>query len=266
MHISLENRHIQKDINMFKHFTKILIFSLLSFIPIMTSAKVYLVSVGISDYPGDKNDLRLPVNDARTITKIYVKNTDSRCTAELLNEKATKKRIIAAIKQVYRKAGKDDAVVFYFSGHGSNNRSGLQAYDGELTYANIREAMAQSQCPNKTMIIDACYAGNLRSNNSNAEQKDDESQKANVMLFLSSRGNETSREVSTWKNGIFTKYLQEGLRGYADKNKDRIITAKEIFDYVYPNVVKITNKLQHPVMWGHFKDDMPVMIWKKKNQ
>lgn len=243
---------------------KILLSIVAFMLPLLLSGKVYLVSVGISDYPGD-NDLRLPVNDANVITWIYEKNADLKY-CKLLNKQATKQNILAAMRQVYRNAQKNDVVVFYFSGHGSGSRNGLQAYNGELTYAEIRETMSKSKCLNKTMFIDACYAGNLRSQNNDeatTQAADSLSRTANVMLFLSSRGNETSGEVSTWKNGIFTTYLQKGMRGDADTNKDRIITAREIFEYVNPKVVKLTGKLQHPVMWGNFPDDMPVMIWKK---
>lgn len=33
----------------------------------LMQAKVYLVSVGIADYPGTKNDLRISDNDAKTV-------------------------------------------------------------------------------------------------------------------------------------------------------------------------------------------------------
>ena len=81
------------------------------------------------------------------------------------------------------------------------------------------------------------------------------------MLFLSSRSNESSLEIPSMKNGFFTTYLQRGLRGNADANRDRTITAKELFDFVSTNVIKISKEKQHPVMWGKFSDDMPVMVW-----
>ena len=84
------------------------------------------------------------------------------------------------------------------------------------------------------------------------------------MLFLSSRSNETSIEQRNMENGYFTTYLQKGLRGAADSDKNRIITAKELFKYVHENVVKISNGRQHPVMWGKFSDSMPVISWKKR--
>ena len=79
------------------------------------------------------------------------------------------------------------------------------------------------------------------------------------MLFLSCRSNEKSIETPKMTNGFFTYALQHGLRGGADKNKDRIITAKELFDYV--SVKKESGNRQHPVMWGKFSNNMPVMKW-----
>ena len=81
------------------------------------------------------------------------------------------------------------------------------------------------------------------------------------MLFLSSRGNETSIERRDMKNGFFTSCLQKGLRGGADANKDRTITARELFNYVSTNVKTLSSDKQHPVMWGKFSDNMTVMKW-----
>lgn len=37
-------------------------------------ARTYIVSVGIADYPGTQNDLRVSANDAKTIAGIFNKN------------------------------------------------------------------------------------------------------------------------------------------------------------------------------------------------
>lgn len=81
------------------------------------------------------------------------------------------------------------------------------------------------------------------------------------MLFLSSRNNEDSIERPSMTNGLFTTFLEKGLRGAADANKDRTITAKEIFDFVHSGVVADSREKQHPVMWGNFDNNMPVLIW-----
>lgn len=233
-------------------------FVLLLLLPLCVDAKIFLVSVGISDYPGTVNDLRLPAKDAQTITWVYSKNSSMQY-CQLLNENATTKKIVAAMNKVFAMAGTDDVVVFFFSGHGY--AGGFCSYDGYLDYKEIRKAMAKSKCKNKMIFADACFSGDIRTGGSSSQSEISETKKANVMLFLSSRSDETSFESSSMKNGYFTTYLQKGLRGAADENKDRIITAKELFKYVHTNVVEISNSKQHPVMWGKFSDNMPVLNW-----
>lgn len=224
-------------------------------------AKTYLVSVGVADYagfPSKINNLRLTTTDAKTIANIYANNT-AVDYALLLDDKATKSRIIKAMKKVYRNAGKDDIIVFFFSGHGFPG--GFCAYDGNLTYKAVREAMAESKCKNKMMFVDACRAGGMRVEASTPEKETSNAKSSNVMLFLSSRNNEDSIERPSMTNGLFTTFLEKGLRGAADANKDRTITAKEIFDFVHSGVVADSREKQHPVMWGNFDNNMPVLIW-----
>ena len=83
----------------------------------IASAKVYLVSVGISDYPGTDSDLTLPANDAKTITWLYSKNTNV-TYKQLLNQQATTANILKALQETFKRATANDIVVFFFSGHG----------------------------------------------------------------------------------------------------------------------------------------------------
>lgn len=224
-------------------------------------ARVYLVSVGIADYsgfPGKINNLRLTTNDAKTIVDLYSKNASVDYSL-LLNDKATKDRIVRAIKKVFNQASENDLVVFFFSGHGYPG--GFCAYDGNIGYDEIRKAMAKSKSKNKMMFVDACRSGGMRVDETAAQGAVTAAKNANIMLFLSSRNNENSIESSGMQNGFFTTYLQKGLRGNADADRNRIITAKELYDFVHSGVAKISGGKQHPVMWGNFSDNMPVMKW-----
>lgn len=238
---------------------KRLMSTVLSLLVLCTSAcaKVYLVSAGIADYPGTSSDLTLCAKDAETIAEVYKKNASMEYCL-LLNEQATKKRIVKAMKKVYKKATANDIVVLFYSGHGY--AGGFCAYDGNLTYGEVRKAMAGSKCRNKMVFADACYSGDMRTGG-RSQSAVSAAKKANVMLFLSSRSNETSAERATMENGFFTTYLQKGLRGGADKNRDRVITARELYEYVHGGVIELSNDKQHPVMWGKFANNMPVMKW-----
>lgn len=246
----------------FKPLLLILTLMLIGIASQSASAKIYLVSVGISDYPGKENDLRLPKADADTMEWLYRRNANA-ATAKLVNSQATKANIIRTMERLYSQAKPDDMVVLFFSGHGY--KGGFVAHDGFLSYKQIRKAMSRSRSKHKVIFADACFSGNLRSSNTKDSRTDDAeanaAKKANVLLFLSSRNNEISWERSNMDNGIFTEYLQYGLRGKADTNGDRVITAKELFDYVSANVQRVSKKAQHPVMWGKFSDTMLLMRW-----
>lgn len=221
-------------------------------------AKIYLVAVGVSDYPGTKMDLALPAKDAQTIAWLYSKNTKVKYSL-LLNSDATNKKIKAAMKKVYKEAKANDIVVFFFSGHGYPG--GFCAYDGNFDYSVVRSGMAATKCKNKMIFADACFSGKIRTGGRTSQSSVSAAKKANVMLFLSSRSNETSLERPGMANGFFTTYLQKGLRGGADVNRDRTITAKELYDYVHTGVSRMSGNRQHPVMWGNFANTMPVMKW-----
>lgn len=223
--------------------------------PQVAQSKVLLVAVGIGDYPSPVNKLNLPTKDALAIKSIIDKNGDSG-TAVLLDAAATKSAILSEIHARFDHASTDDIIIFFFSGHGY--KGGFVAYDGELPYNLIRKAMGSSKCKNKMIFADACFSGNMRQGKKKVK---DENADSNVMLFLSSRDNETSIERLDMTNGFFTICLKDGLSGKADTNRDRTITAKEIFEFVSENVKKLSRDKQHPVMWGNFSDNMPVIIW-----
>ena len=224
------------------------------------SARTYLVAVGVGDYsnyPQKTPSLNLPVADAKAIAEAYAKNTNVDYVL-LLDEKATKSRIVRAMKKVYSLAGKDDVVIFYFSGHGYPG--GFCASDGRVPYSRIRTAMSESKCHNKIILADACHSGAMRVEaNASGNAANKEASKANVMMFLASRNTETSIEAEGMENGVFTTFLIGGMQGWADADGNRIITARELFDFVHNGVKDITENKQHPVMWGKFNDDMPVI-------
>lgn len=220
------------------------------------NAKTYLVSVGINDYPGTEKDLRLPPNDATAIQYIYSKNNLAE-TVLLTNSDATKKTILSKLRSTFAQATANDIIVFFFSGHGV--KGAFCAYDGQVSYADIRQVMASSKAKSKMIFADACFSGKMRQGRKRYAEQHPNGH--NIMLFLSSRDNETSIERPSMKNGFFTSCLQKGLRGGADANKDRTITAKELFNYVSSGVKQLSNDKQHPVMWGKFSDNMTVMKW-----
>ena len=177
--------------------------------------------------------------------------------------------MLATLKEVFGKAGKDDIVVFFFSGHGS--KGGLCAYDTHneqtlISYGEIKAVLRQCDANNKQLFIDACFSGGLRGGGKTSSASQTFGNSQGVMLFLSSRSSETSRENPYGPNGFFTQYLEKGMKGAADTDRNRIVEAKEIFTYVAQKVAQATHDKQHPVMWGKFSDTMHILNWNPKRK
>lgn len=235
------------------------VFSVLSF---TVRAETYVVVVGIANYQ-HLSGLKLSENDAKSMAKLYKTRTKNVIT--ITGRYATRAHIIKAMNDQFKRAKANDMVVFFFSGHGYEG--GFCPYDmgkqysNALSYKDIYAAFRQSKAKRKVIIADACMSGGLRQEPSSSHGVSHHTS-SDVLLFLSSRTNESSIEYSKMKNGFFTAYLERGLRGGADANKDRMITAKEIFSFVSQGVKSISKDKQHPVMWGNFDDDFVLMDWR----
>ncbi|MFI3295391.1 MAG: caspase family protein [Rikenellaceae bacterium] len=238
-----------------KKFLSLIITILLSVT--LNAQNIYLVAVGVADYPGTDSDLSYTVKDAQLIKSLFEKNKNAKSVL-LTNSQATKTNLLRQMQITFANAKAEDIVVLFFSGHGYEG--GLCTYGDYTSYEEIKKVISKSKAMNKVIFADACYSGTLRETQ-NTSANSAPIKDLNVLLFLSSRSNETSLESSSVGNGFFTTFLNRGLRGNADSNKDRIITAKELFMFVNQGVVNYSKGKQHPVMWGRFEDDMPVMVW-----
>lgn len=233
----------------------LLLFALMAFLPQFAMARNYVLSVGLNNYPRNVGVLMVSTNDAKAFKEVFQHNAQSSVML-LTDSDATSSAVLQALKYTFAMAKKDDTAIFFFSGHGTE--SGLLCIDKTLPTDQVLEIMRQCKAGTKVIIADACYSGKMRS--------DTTWQKAfageNVILFLSSRTDETSMETVV-DNSLFTIYLKRGLYGEADVNQDLTITAKELFDFVHEGVVRDSRETQHPVMWGRFDGNVPIIKWKK---
>lgn len=220
---------------------------------------IYVVSVGIADYQ-TISDLTLPEKDAKAIAELY--KTQTKNVILITGKYATKTRVLKSLKDQFSRAKEQDMIVFAFSGHGYPG--GVCPYDmsakneSGVSYREIRSILKQSRAKRKIVFADACFSGGIRNNTSHSHQSHQDSE---VLLFLSSRGGETSIENPFMINGFFTTYLLRGLRGGADADRNRKITAKELFLFLSQGVKERSKNQQHPVMWGRFDDDEVLMDW-----
>lgn len=62
------------------------------------------------------------------------------------------------------------------------------------------------------------------------------------------------------RSGIFSHFLIRGLKGEADTDENKIVTIKELFDFVFQKVRRYTANVQTPTLSGKYDPRMPVAM------
>ncbi len=251
-------------------------------LPSLKSGSLYALVVGVSKYRDNKvPKLDLADKDAQdfgsflnTQTEIF---KDIKVTL-LLDEKATKLEVEKYLYYTLPKAGKDDTVILFFSGHGAfdpmrPNDFLFLPHDAQTDYLGATAVKMSGLDFLKTVsaervliIADACYAGGF----SDLKPK---SAAPSLDLFLNEIKNSTGRVVITsakpeqlsWenpklKNSVFTNSFLEGLRGKADRDQDGIVTLNEAYEYAYNRTKDETGGKQHPQFEGKIVGAFPLSL------
>lgn len=149
---------------------------------------IYALLVGINDYPNHVGRLYGCLNDVQHLHEYLSDNCDrSRLHVEtLLNSDATRRNVIDQIRTHLGKAGKDDVVVFHYSGHGARSKSASQfrqffpdGWDEGLVCHDSRDpsgfdladkelavllAEVARNDPHLAVIFDCCHSGSATRN------------------------------------------------------------------------------------------------------
>lgn len=228
--------------------------------------KTYVVAVGLGEYKHPEIAPPLPttVNDARAVASFFRSYNGSHVFM-LANANATRNHILRVLKTEFSKSTPDDEIIFVFSGHGvPGGLTTYEVYDEStlITYNEIQSIMRSAKARRKIIFAMACYSGGLtmkNGSNNNRRSNRRKTSKTNVMIYTSSRPNEVSWTSSLMKYSFFINRLLDALRGAADNNGDKKVTARELFNYVNPRVINDTQGREHPQLWGSFDDSMVVV-------
>lgn len=246
----------------------------------LRTGDLYALVVGVSKYRDPKvPKLGLSDKDAKAFGDFLKSQNaifkETRVTS-LLNEKATKAEVEKYLYYTLPKAGKEDTIILFFSGHGAFDPIRpteflFLPYDAETEYLNTSgvkmsglDFLKGVSAERVLVVSDACYAGGF------SEMKP-KSIAPSVDLFLqefrnssgraiisSSTGEQISWEAPQLKNSVFTHYLLEGLRGKADKDHDGVVTLNEAYEYAYSRTKDQTEGRQHPQIEGKMVGAFPL--------
>lgn len=245
--------------------------------PERPTVKVWAVIVGIASY-SHMQVLRYTDDDAYRIYA-FLKAPEGGAVPDeqirlLIDEAATRNNVLRAMQEVFYKAGPNDLVLMYYSGHGLPGTFLPIDYDGlnnQIRHEEINQILRQSPAKLKLFIADACHSGGMvatRDPLSSPLLKNYYATLAQAQpgtaLIMSSKSEETSLEASGLRQGVFSYFLIRGMKGDADVNKDGIINLQELFDYVFVNVRQYTRNFQSPVIQGDYDPKMTISVYQRQ--
>jgi WD40 repeat protein len=231
--------------------------------------KLYLLSVGVSDYEDAEIRLDLAAKDATDFARAMreQKGTMYREIEErvLLDRKAKRGAIVDSLKWLTQNVTDDDVAVVFVAGHGMNDqRAGYYFLPADVDRRRMNETGVKSQdivdtlsrLPGRVVaFIDTCHSGNVLVAGKGASFKRDTTKMVNelsspehgVIVFTSATGSQYALESPAWGNGAFTKALVEGLLGQAaDQRNGNKVMHKSLEAYVGQRVTGLTKNQQTP--------------------
>lgn len=175
----------------------------------------------------------------------------------LINQEATQRNIMIALRSWLTKAGHNDQVVLFWAGHGypdpeDPEKVYIATYDTDISIPvtgyrmdEVRNALEEIGSKNVILFADTCHAGKLITRGErgisimpqiNKMQREQKIPKGWVFMV----GADTDRQAiehTSWTNGAFTHSLIKGLNGEADGfqsagAKDGVVTMGELKDYM----------------------------------
>ena len=240
------------------------------------SGDLYALVVGIAKYMDRKEagkkirDLTRADVDARDFAdflKQQGKVFNEVHVTLLVNDQATRAAVETELKYKLRKAGKDDTIIIFLSGHGAPdpfnpNDFYFVTYDADPEYLGATAVQMSGlgftrryESERVLLIADACHAGgfslqpatkslNLGPALTRFAREIRES--SGTATIMSSRPGQTSLELEGLRNSVFTHFLLEGLRGKADRDRDSIVSLEEAYQYAYKRTHSATDGSQSP--------------------
>ncbi|MCB0665615.1 MAG: caspase family protein [Saprospiraceae bacterium] len=235
-------------------------------------SKIYALLVGVSRYESFEA-LKYTDDDAYRVYA-FLKSPEGGALADeqvniLIDESATKKNIMRSLDDLVARAGENDAVFCFFSGHGINGHFlpiDSDGYRNSLAYEEVKERLQACKAKQKLYVADACYSGSLLSTRTALTQSVEmlysklNETTGGTAFLLSSKKEEYSLESEGLRQGIFSHFLIKGLKGEADTDGDQIVSVTELYKYVYSTVRSYTKQAQTPILAGRFDENMPVGV------
>jgi Flp pilus assembly protein TadD len=179
-----------------------------------------------------------------------------------------------------KSAAADDIVYIFFAGHGvvdDDNEGYFVAHDSNpqnlhatgMKFAEVDDTLSRRLKAGLVVLLaDACHAGTIGWTStpmpSNAQTALEQigARDRSFLKLLGSRPSESSFEDVRWGggHGVFTYSILSALQGAAERDKDGVVRASELIDYVGRVVPEETGSRQNPRVAGTFEGSLPMAL------
>ncbi len=131
---------------------------------------LWVLGIGVDDYPGDEHDLRYSVSDARRLAAALEATWAGPCSTRVLADTDSTHAGMTAATAFLRDAGVDDVVVVFLAGHGFIGAEGQYLFGCQdvdfaapeakgFAYAELERLLASTQARRRLLLLDTCRAG-----------------------------------------------------------------------------------------------------------
>jgi hypothetical protein len=153
-------------------------------------------------------------------------------------------RALAEVAAQLRSTPGEHLVVIYYSGHADAQALHLGA--SALSLVALKETVDALPAATRLLVLDACQAGVLTRPKGGRpgpgfelDLGKGEATRGFAILAASS-GSELAQESDQLRASVFTHYLEVGLAGLADRNRDGDVSLAEVFDYTSDQTLAAT--------------------------
>lgn len=230
-------------------------------------AHAYAILVGIERYQQKLPKADFAAHDAEVMGQYLTKTLgyQEENVVVLLNERATKTGIEKYLEGwLPDHVEKDDSVFIYYSGHGAPNPKTGKAffvpYDGDPTFVDqtsysldrLYAKLADLPAKEVVVMLDSCFSGaggrsviakGMRPMVLSVENP--LLAKGKTVVLAASSGEQVSSTYDQKGHGLLTYFFLKGLQGAGDRDKDRSIELKELFEYLKPQVERTARREFH---------------------
>ncbi len=209
--------------------------------PTPGAGRVYGIFVGISDYPGERNDLPYTADDARRVYQSMMQGAGMQSSdgIVLVDSDATVGNIRNTFQQMGGLVSQNDLFIFFYSGHGGRQERAshqpsdpdgmdetLFLYDGAITDDEMSDLFDQISSHVSLIVLDACFSGGF--------SKDVISVPGRMGLFSSEEDVTSSVAAKFRAGGFLAQFIADAIgERLADADGDNQLTSLELSQYLH---------------------------------